>query len=132
RCELFLIKPRFEKREKHNKKPRSPGVFMTPRPVTRPGVTSVALFRADVGGLVALGASGLVVRDLLVVRQGFEAAALYGREMGEKILAAVIRGDESEALGVVEPLYGTCCHSIFLGKVVRTLAPEGGRQRHVY
>jgi hypothetical protein len=30
--------------------------------------------------------------------------------MHEEILAAVIGRDEAEALGVVEPLYGTCTH----------------------
>jgi hypothetical protein len=34
--------------------------------------------------------------------------------MHEEILAAVIGGDEAEALGVVEPLYGTCTHVCFL------------------
>jgi hypothetical protein len=35
--------------------------------------------------------------------------------MREQIFAAVIRSDKAEALGVVEPLDGTCCHkSIFL------------------
>jgi hypothetical protein len=30
--------------------------------------------------------------------------------MGEEVLAAVIRRDEPEALGVVEPLHGACRH----------------------
>src|SRR5918993_1487287 len=52
--------------------------------------------------------------DLLAVLQRLEAGALDRAVMGEQILAAVIRRDESETLGVVEPLHGTCshCHSI--------------------
>src|SRR5687768_2854584 len=48
--------------------------------------------------------------DLLAVLQRLEAGALDRAVMGEQILAAVIRRDESEALGVVEPLHGTCSH----------------------
>jgi hypothetical protein len=30
--------------------------------------------------------------------------------MGEEVIAAIGWGDEAEALGIVEPLDGTCCH----------------------
>jgi hypothetical protein len=30
--------------------------------------------------------------------------------MREEILAAIVRGDEAEAFGIVEPLDCTCCH----------------------
>src|SRR5262249_54248264 len=60
-----------------------------------------------------------------------EAAALDGGEVHEEILAAVGRGDETEALGVVEPLHGTCTHFAFLacdGKnsSSRTAGTSGG------
>jgi hypothetical protein len=34
--------------------------------------------------------------------------------VNEEVFAAVIGRDEAEALGVVEPLYGTCTHVCFL------------------
>ena len=55
-----------------------------------------------------------VVRDLLRFLEGLVAVHLDVAVMGEQILAAVIRRDESEALRVVEPLHGTCCHVYFL------------------
>src|SRR3546814_18111349 len=45
-------------------------------------------------------------RGLLAFLQRLEAAALDRAEMDEQVLAA-FRGDEAEALGVVEPLDGT-------------------------
>src|SRR5437762_13579200 len=43
--------------------------------------------------------------DLLAFLQGLEAAALDGTEVDEEVLTA-FRGNEAEALGVVEPLDG--------------------------
>jgi len=43
----------------------------------------------------------------LVFRQGLEAVALDFAEVANRFVAAVIGGDEAEALGVVEPLDGT-------------------------
>jgi hypothetical protein len=54
-----------------------------------------------------------VERNLLAILQRFEACALNRAVVGEEILAAVIRRDESETLRVVEPLYGTCSHVYF-------------------
>jgi hypothetical protein len=34
--------------------------------------------------------------------------------MREQVLAALARGDEAEAFGIVKPLYGTGCHLLFL------------------
>src|SRR5438105_15722575 len=48
--------------------------------------------------------------DLLRFRQRFIPGHLDRGVMSEEILAAVVRRDESEALGSVEPLYGACCH----------------------
>src|SRR5688572_7099116 len=55
--------------------------------------------------------------------------------MAEEILAAVIRGDESETLGIVEPLHGTCSHVYVLENCCERLSepPSGtmlkGRNR---
>src|SRR6266480_3112031 len=68
----------------------------------------------DVGGARALGALLDLVLHLIVLLQRLEPARLDGREVHEEILAAVIGRDEAEALGVVEPLYGTCTHVCFL------------------
>src|SRR5436853_571056 len=51
-----------------------------------------------------------VERDLLPLFEGLVARTLDRGVMGEEVLAAVIRRDESETLRVVEPLYGTCRH----------------------
>src|SRR5207253_9648258 len=64
----------------------------------------------DVGGARALGALLDLVLHLVVLLQRLEPARLDGREVHEEILAAVIGRDEAEALGVVEPLYGTGTH----------------------
>jgi hypothetical protein len=47
---------------------------------------------------------------LLTFLQRLEALSLNRGKMGEEILAAICRRDEAEALRVVEPLYGACCH----------------------
>src|SRR5262245_9745657 len=39
--------------------------------------------------------------------------------MCEEILAAAIRGNEAETLGIVEPLYGTCCHVMYILKKMK-------------
>src|SRR5688572_278559 len=63
------------------------------------------------------------------------AGALDRAVMAEKILAAVIRGDESETLGIVEPLHGTCSHVYVLKNCCERLSepPSGtmlkGRNR---
>src|SRR3546814_10771890 len=57
-------------------------------------------------GLQSLLALHDLERDLLAFLQRLEAAALDRAEMDEQVLAA-FRGDEAEALGVVEPLDGT-------------------------
>src|SRR5438046_8159975 len=59
-----------------------------------------------------------VERDLLALFQGFEARALDRAVMGEQILSAVIRRDESEALGVVEPLHCACRHVVQFPQIV--------------
>jgi hypothetical protein len=48
--------------------------------------------------------------------QGLEPGALDFAEVGEEVLAAVVRGNEAEALAFVEPLHGASfgCHINFL------------------
>src|SRR5688572_29353168 len=69
-----------------------------------------SLQRLDVGRGRALLALRDVDGGLLVLLPRPEAGRLDRAVMGKEILAAVIRRDESEALRVVEPLHGTCCH----------------------
>ena len=57
-----------------------------------------------------LGPGRDLERHLLVLVQALVAVALDRREVREHVLAAVVRGDESEALAVVEPLDDTCSH----------------------
>src|SRR5207248_5092660 len=68
------------------------------------------LQRLDVRRGRALLALRHVEGDLLAILQRLVAGALDRAVMGEEIFAAVIRRDEPETLGVVEPLNGTCCH----------------------
>src|SRR4051794_35009978 len=55
----------------------------------------------------------LVVAHLRALSKRLEAAALDRRVMNEEVLTAFIRSDEAEALVVVEPLNGSCCHVSF-------------------
>src|SRR5688500_14878658 len=69
----------------------------------------------DVLGRRTLVALDDVELDPLALGEALEAAALDRRVMNEQILAAILRRDESEALGVVEPLHFTrVTHSSFL------------------
>src|SRR5438477_12305867 len=63
------------------------------------------LDRDDVRGLQALGALRDFELDVRAFGEGAEAIALNRGEVYEHILAA-LRGDEAEALRVVEPLDG--------------------------
>src|SRR5262245_26954365 len=65
----------------------------------------------DVGGLLALGALGDFERHLLTFLEGLEAAHLDCREVREQIFAAIVRGDEPVAFGIIEPLHRTGCHT---------------------
>src|SRR4249919_858202 len=64
------------------------------------------LHRLHFVGLQALLALHNLERDLLAFLQRLEAAALDRTEVDEQVRAA-FRGDEAEALGVVEPLNGS-------------------------
>src|SRR5690606_23915015 len=67
--------------------------------------------RADVLRLRALRTLRDVELDLLVLVQRAVAARLDGRVVGEHVSAAVLGGDEAEALLSVEPLHGSNSHS---------------------
>src|SRR3954470_22319397 len=66
--------------------------------------------RNDVGRHRALLALCGLVLDLRALGQGLEARTGDVAEVHEEVLAALLRRDEAEALGVVEPLDGSCCH----------------------
>src|SRR5690606_5288934 len=72
--------------------------------------------RPDVGRGRSLGARLDRELPLLPLGQRLEAAALDSRMMYEHVLAAVARADETVALGVVEPLHGSCRHKKYLDK----------------
>ena len=83
------------------------------------------LFRcADVRCLLTFGAGSDVETDLLTFGQGLETRTLDRRKVGEKIIAAIGWGDEAEALGIVKPLYCTCCHFESPEKQTKGTCPE--------
>jgi hypothetical protein len=46
----------------------------------------------------------------------------------EEILAAVFGSDEAEALRIVEPFYGACCHVLnILKETLKGNAPSGAK-----
>src|SRR5690606_5283883 len=81
--------------------------------VRRPaaGAAAASVRGLDPGRLLALRALDDLELDFLPFFQGLEAVHLDGREMGEKILAPLVRRDEAEAFSIVEPLDGTGCHN---------------------
>src|SRR5690349_14682309 len=68
------------------------------------------LERLYVDRLGALVAGLLVVGDLCSLAERLETLAGDAAVMDEEVLAGLVRGDEAEALVVVEPLHGSCCH----------------------
>jgi hypothetical protein len=62
----------------------------------------------------ALLALGNLELHAVVLGELLEARALDFLEVGEEVLAAVVGGDEAEALGVVEPFddAGFCSHVV--------------------
>src|SRR5207342_3147054 len=82
---------------------RNPGCFHPGFPILRVGAGLDDLNRVSLQALLALHDSE---GDLLAFLQRLEAAALDGTEMDEEVLTA-FRGNEAEALGVVEPLHST-------------------------
>jgi hypothetical protein len=70
----------------------------------------------DIGSLLAFLSGNYIERHTLPIGQGFESTTLDCGEMGEEIIAAVFLSNETESLGLVEPLYSTCCHILNLLK----------------
>jgi hypothetical protein len=66
--------------------------------------------RLDVGSLLAFRALRDFKLDFLTFFQGLEAIHLDCGKVSEQILTTVIRSNKAKALGVIEPLDGTCCH----------------------
>jgi hypothetical protein len=64
----------------------------------------------DVGSLLALGALHNFEGNLFAFFQGLEAIHVDRGEMGEQILAAIIRSNEAKTLGIIEPFHSTDCH----------------------
>src|SRR5690348_856123 len=71
---------------------------------------SLRLFGHHFRGLHALGALHDLEPDPLAFLQAAKPLRAYRREMHEHVSATAIGRDESETLGVVEPLHGTHCH----------------------
>src|SRR4249919_1857911 len=88
--------------ERSKKNPAEAGFSVLRSLARRPA----QLHSLDFVRLQALLALHDLERDLLAFLQRLEAAALDRAEMHEQVRAA-LRGDEAEALGIVEPLYGS-------------------------
>lgn len=84
-------------------------------------IGGISLALLNIRSLLAFGALRYFELDLLTFFEGLEAVHLNCGEVGEQIFTAVIRSNESEAFGIVEPLDGTCCHkSVFQIKTNHT------------
>ena len=64
----------------------------------------------DVRCLLALGALRHVEGNLLALFEGLESTHGDRGEMSEKIFATIVRSNEAETFGVIEPLHCTSCH----------------------
>src|SRR5690242_10097849 len=69
---------------------------------------------ADVRGLRALLALRGLELDALVLLERLVAVARDRRVVDENVRATAVRGDEAEALFVVEPLHSSLRHAVFL------------------
>src|SRR5262249_15637237 len=92
-----------------------------------PALELVYLDDGDVTSLGALRAILDLVLNSRALGEGLEPLGLDRAEVDENVLAAVGRGDEPVALGVVEPLHGAGCHAEHL------LLPNSrtGREAHL-
>src|SRR3954469_13985705 len=73
------------------------------------------LERGDVDGLGALVAGLGVEGHLRALSHRLEAVGVDAGVVDEEVLAALVRGDEAEALVVVEPLHGSGSHDFLHG-----------------
>ena len=60
-------------------------------------------------GILGIGLN--LIGNLLALLEGLEAVAHDGGEVDEHVVAALVVGDEAEALGLVEPLDSTVIHN---------------------
>src|SRR5919202_2533182 len=74
--------------------------------------TNLRLERGDVDGLRALFTGLGIEGHLRALGQRLEAVGVDAGVVDEEVLTALVRGDEAEALVVVEPLHGSGCHVI--------------------
>src|SRR5574344_845209 len=74
----------------------------------------------DVGSLLAFRALHHFERDFFAFFQGLETIHVDGREMCEKVFAAVIRRNEAKAFRIVEPFDRTDCHDVLISYKKRT------------
>jgi hypothetical protein len=65
---------------------------------------------ANVRSLLTLRTGDGIEGNALTFLQALEALGLDRGKVSEEIVTTTIRGDETETLGVVEPLDGTICH----------------------
>ena len=65
--------------------------------------------RTQLVGILGIGLH--IIGDLLALLKGLEAVAHDGGEVHEHVVAALVVGDEAEALGLVEPLDSTVIHN---------------------
>ena len=63
---------------------------------------------AQLVGVLGIGLH--IISDLLALLEGLEAVAHDGGEVDEHVVAALVVGNEAEALGLVEPLDSTVIH----------------------
>jgi hypothetical protein len=98
-------------------------LFYAPRPAVPAGWQ--LCLRLDVGSLLAFRPGGDIEADALVFRQGLEAGRIDRGEVREQIVAAIVRFDEAEALGVVKPFHSASRHvfSLFKGLSKPCLVP---------
>ena len=69
--------------------------------------------------LLALGAGHDFKGDLLAFLQRLETFDFDRREVCKEVFAAFVRGDETEALGVVKPFDNTTCNFKLLTILLR-------------
>src|ERR1700681_2680227 len=84
------------------------------------------LDRFDVRGLQALGAGANFEAHALRFLQGLVAVHLDRGVMREEVGTTLVRSDEAEALGVVEPFDDACCHFYFLQLIETNPSPVSG------
>src|SRR4051794_9580572 len=89
-----------------------------------------SVVRLQIHGRRATALGRDLVADLLALVQAVHARALDGADMDEHVLAALLRLNEPEALGGIEPLHNTGWHLRRLLALVRASTPKASRALH--